>query len=393
MVACSVLVAAGCNRGPAEAKPAGQGAPPREVTLVAATAESIPDVLLVYGSLAANDEVTLSFRNAGRLQTLDLDVGSRVKKGEVAAALDPTDFELGVREAEAAVRQARVQLGLPSDGESDDVDPETTASVRSARAVYDEAKLTRDRAADLVDRKLRPPADLDAANAEFAVAESRLQQALDEVRALQATLAQRRIALAIARRALSEAVLRAPFDGEVLERRRRPPEYVAAGETVLRLLDVETLRLRLRVPERAALHVELDQDVVFTVDGVDGEFHGRVKRKSPSIEASNRTLLVEVEVGNAEHRLRPGLFARARIEVSAPTSRVLVPQKAVVSFAGVEKVFVVAEGVAHERHVRTGRELRDLIEIEDGLNAGEAVVLVPGDLVDGRKVSVTTEKH
>lgn len=378
-----------CSEGASDrARGAAPALPPREVATAPAVHEAIPALVLAYGSLAANDEVTLGFRNAGRIARLAVDLGSAVAKGEILAALDPVDFELAVRAAEVAVQQARVQLGLAPAGDDDAVDPEATASVRQARAVLVEATLTRDRVADLVARELSPPAELDAAIAAHGVAASRAQQALDEVNALEAALRQRRVALALSQRALAESVIVAPFDGEVVERRRRVPEFVAAGEGVLRLLDLDPLRLRLRVPEREALHVALDQRVVFDVDGVDGECEGRVKRLSPAVDGSDRTLLIEVEVENGARRLRPGLFARARIEVAPPAPRVVVPKAALQSFAGVEKVFVVADGVARERRVRTGRSFEGRIEIDAGLEAGAQVVLEPGDLVDGRAVSV-----
>ncbi|MBI5851353.1 MAG: efflux RND transporter periplasmic adaptor subunit [Planctomycetes bacterium] len=353
-----------------------------------AAAESLPTVVVAFGSLAANETVELAFRNSGRISKLDLDLGSAVKKGEIVGALDPKDFELAVRDVEAAVRQARVQLGLAADGDDDAIDVESTATVRQARAVLVEATLTRDRVKDLVERELRPPADLDAAVAAYGVAASRLQQAIDDVNSQQAALQQRRIALAVARRALAESVLVAPFDAEVVERRRRPPEFVAAGESVLRLLDVDPLRLRLRVPEREALRVAIGQVVVFTVDGIAGEFRGAVVRASPAIDGSDRTLLIEVEVENAGRRLRPGLFARASIEVEAPAPRVVVPADAVIAFAGVEKVFCVDADVARERRVRTGRRIGERVEIDDGLDAGAVVVRAPGELVDGSRVVV-----
>lgn len=362
------------------------------VRVIAAAIEALPDSVVAYGSLAPNDEVALAFRNAGRIARLEVDIGSVVQKDEILATLDPIDFELRVREAAAAVRQARVQLGLPAVGDDDAVDPEATAAVRSARALLVEATTTRDRVRDLVERELRPPTDLDAAVATFGVAASRLQQALDDVRSLQAALAQRRIALDLATRALDETVLKAPFDAEVAERARRAPEFVAAGEVVLRLLDVDPLRLRLQVPERVALQIALGQAVAFTVDGVDGGFEGVVKRKSPRIDAATRTLLVEVEVPDPERRLRPGAFARAQIDVSAPTPRVVVPNDCVVSFAGVEKVFVVDGGVARERRVRTGRRLDgDRVEIETGLPAAARVIREPGDLADGSAITILGE--
>jgi RND family efflux transporter MFP subunit len=353
---------------------------------VVATSTPIPDTVVAYGSLAADEEIDLAFEHAGQLARLDVDLGSRVAAGDVLAALDKTNLELAVRDAEAAVRQARARLGLPTHGDDDAVDPEGTPAVRQARAVLHEAELTKDRAAELVNQQLAPPASLDAAVAALAVAESRLQQALNDVRDQQAVLAQRRVEHEVAQQALRESEIPAPFDGVVAARHKAVPEFVAIGEAVLTLLRTDPLRLRLRVPERESGGVELNQRVGFTVDGVRGDFAGTVARLSPALDPGNRTLLVEVRVPNADGRLRPGLFARGALEVGAPVPRVTVPAAAVVAFAGIEKVFLADGEVARERAVRTGRRVGELVEIEDGLEVGALLVAVPGDLADGAPI-------
>jgi hypothetical protein len=109
---------------------------------------------------------------------------------------------------------------------------------------------------------------------------------------------------------------------------------------------------------------------------------------SPSIQEQNRTLVVEAEVANREGRLRPGTFARAEIVVEAGSAAVLVPATAIVTFAGIEKVFGVKDGLAVEKRIRTGRKAGDRVEILEGVVAGEPVVVEPGNLAGGLPVTV-----
>jgi len=123
------------------------------------------------------------------------------------------------------------------------------------------------------------------------------------------------------------------------------------------------------------------------LEGDAADHSGRVARLSPSIQEQSRTLIVEAEVANPSGRLRPGSFARAEIVVEADRSAVIVPVSAVVTFAGVERVFVVADGRAVERRIRTGRRAGDRVEVLEGLSAGDPVVVSPGNLVGGQPVT------
>jgi len=380
-----------CERDTAPARAAARAKTqePRPVRVVAAAVGPLPRTVTVTGTLAADEEVVAGFKVAGRVSEIAVDLGSPVRKGQVLARLDPTDFRLRVDQAEAALRQVRAGLGLPRDGSAESVDPEKTALVREARAVLEEARLNRDRVARLWEKNLIARSEVDASQSRLLVAESRYQAALEEIRNRQELLAERRSGLALARQQLSDAVLSAPIDGAVRERRASVGEYLAAGAPVFALVRVHPLRLRVAVPERDAPSVRVGQAVRVLLEGDPAAHAGRVARLSPSIQEQNRTLTVEAEVANREGKLRPGSFARAEIVVDADRTAVMVPAPAVVTFAGLEKVFVVKDGKAVEKRIRTGRRSGDRVEILEGVAAGEAVVADPGNLVGGTPVTVT----
>jgi RND family efflux transporter MFP subunit len=361
---------------------------PREVRVVKAETGRLARTVGVSGTLAADEQAVLALKFAGRVASVAVDLGDRVRRGQVLARLSPTDFELRVRQAETALEQARAQLGL-SPGESvRAVDPDETALVKQAAANLNQARLTRERMATLLEQQLIPQQDFDAADAAFQVAEARHQEAIETARTRQALLSQRISELQIARQQRADSVLTAPFDGMIRERQVSPGDYVAAGDPVFVLVRVHPLRLRLEVPEREAAGIRAGQPVQLTVEGDPGAHAGRVARISPAIREDSRTLLVEAEVPNPDARLRPGSFARAEIVTEAAEPAVLVPASTVVSFAGVEKVLGVEDGHAVEKRVKTGRRAGDRVEILEGAAAGDLVVVEPGNLVDGQPVTI-----
>jgi RND family efflux transporter MFP subunit len=109
-------------------------------------------------------------------------------------------------------------------------------------------------------------------------------------------------------------------------------------------------------------------------------------RLSPAVEEHTRTLLVEAEVPNEDGALRPGAFASAEIVVEAEQPAVLVPASAITTFAGVTKVFGIADGKVVEKRVKVGRRAADRVEVIDGIAAGDEVIAEPGNLTAGQAV-------
>jgi RND family efflux transporter MFP subunit len=384
---------AGCRgEGPASAsqdKSKPPAAAPRAVRVAPAAQEMVARSVVVNGTLAADDLVVLGTKVAGRLASIAVDLGTRVRRGQVIAQLDKSDFAIRIEQAEAALQQARARLGLgPGDSEAR-LDPEQTSVVRQARAVLDEARLTRDRSVKLLEQDLIARAQVDTAVANLQVAEGRYQDAIEEVRNRQAILAQRRSELELARQQLADTALVSPIDGAVSVRHASVGEYLAAGAPVATLVRIDPLRLRVAVPEREAAGVRQGQTVSLTVEGDATVYRGRVVRLSPIVQEQNRTLTVEAEIPNPNGALRPGAFAKAEIVVGASQAVIMVPASAIVTFAGLEKVIVVEGGKAVERRVQTGRREAERVEVTEGLKSGEPVVVRPGNLIGGQPVTVT----
>ncbi len=343
------------------------------------------ETVTVNGTLAAYDRVTSSVKVPGRIQTITVDLGSVVRRGQSLAQLEQQDYKLRVQQAEAALAQARARLGLSPDGADDRVSAEQTGTVRQAKALLDDAKLRRDRAAKLVEQGIVSRAELDTADSDHKVALSRYQDALEEIRNRQGLLAQRRSELALAKQQLADTVVYAPMEGVVQEKKASVGEYLAAGAPVVDIVRIDPLRLRVEVPEREAHNVRNGQSVRVSIEGDANSYFGSIKRLSPTISEQNRVLAVEADVRN-DGRLRPGAFVRAEIITNQSATAVTVPSNAIVTFAGIEKVIVVENGKAVEKPVTTGRRGPDWVEIKAGVNVGQIVVVDPGNLQSGQSV-------
>jgi len=390
-----LFLAAGCRGGEPQVS-ASRGReggaanlPVRQVKLANSEARRLTLTVTAPGTLAADEQAALSFKVAGRVNEIKVDLGSQVVKGQVLAYLETTEFKVRLQQAEAALQQARVRLGLPPQGADDSIEAENTSLARQARAVLEEAKSNRERTIQLVNQGIQSKAELDRVESAFKVAESRYQDAIEEVRNRQAVLLQRRSELAIAQQQIVETTLYAPFDGAVRERRASLGEYLNSGAPVVTIIRLHPLRLRVEAPEREAQGIKIGQPVRVLVEGdIQQAYSGRVARLSPAFQEQSRTLIIEAEVDNQRGNLRPGSFAKAEIQTTATSEAVMVPASAIVTFAGIQKVFSVEDNKAIEKNVVVGKREDDWVVVE-GLGAGAPVILSPGNLVSGQPVSIS----
>lgn len=384
---CSVALLVSCGKQEVDRRPNPVERPVRTVQVAKAQTRLMERTIAVSGSLAAQESSVLSAKVPGRLQRLAVDIGSLVRKGDLIAEIEPKDYELRLRQSGAALAQARAAVGLPVDGEEDSVPLEAISVMRQAQAVLNEASKSVERVRALTKEDVASKAELDTAESNYGVASARLEAAREEAHSRMAALAQRRAEYEIARKQLSDARVLAPFDGAVQSRESSLGEYVASGTPIVTLVQSDPLRLRLEVSERESSLVATGQAVRLLAEGSTHQCTGKVVRLSPALEETSRTLLVEAEVPN-DGSLRPGLFARALIILSADEPGLAVPSRALVTFAGIEKVLLVSDGKALEKKVATGRRAADWVEITSGIEPGAMVILDAQGIQNGQPVSV-----
>ncbi|MGE0680446.1 MAG: efflux RND transporter periplasmic adaptor subunit [Candidatus Binatia bacterium] len=301
------------------------------------------------GALFAKESVILSNKTPGYANRVMIDFGDKVKAGQVLAEMEREEQELQVDADESMVTQAQ--------------------------ATYIRAQGEYERAKQLFAEKIVPPQRRDAAEAEFKVAEAAVR------------VAEKR--LAITRKRLRDTRIISPVDGFVQQRFVNPGEYLSASSKMFEVVVVDPLKLRVPVPERYARMAKLGLSMRIEVDALPGEsFSGTLTRVAAGVDHATRSLLVEAEIPNPDGKLRPGYFAHVT-GVMGEETVLFIPRTGLYRFAGVERVFVVKDGVAMSREVKAGVEEDEFVEIAEGLSASDRVIISSVDrLADGMKVQL-----
>lgn len=218
-------------------------------------------------------------------------------------------------------------------------------------------------------------AEIDQLQAAVDVADARYASSLNAVEEKLATIAVRRAEANLARQQLADATVVAPFDGLIQQRHVAPGTYVSVGEPVATLVRIDPVRFRGQVPERFALQLQVGQLVEVKLENEDQPRVGRIARISPELDQQTRSLAFEADLPNPDSRLRAGLFAIADVVVNPEAPVLAVPRSSITEFAGVERIWKLVDGEAKEVAVRTGQRQGALVEILDGIAAGDEIVV------------------
>lgn len=185
----------------------------------------------------------------------------------------------------------------------------------------------------------------------------------------------------------------APISGVVVERMAEPGEFANPGVPLLRILDMSTVKVMVGVPESDLRYLRQDQSVRVFVDALGTDREGVVRRIGQEIDGRNRSFPVEIELENEDGSLRSGMRVRMQWARTTRPQVVIAPRDALVQTYGGMEAVVIEDQVARQRTVRPGPTLGRFVVIEEGLEAGEALVVVgQRSVVDGEQVEVTRQE-
>lgn len=298
------------------------------------------------GSIRANQQATLYAKVAGYLKTLSVDKGDAVKAGQPLGEIEVPEL---------LADRARYR-----------------AEVKVAEAESSRVKGASKKSPDLV-----VPQAVDEATGRLEIAKAGLERT--------ETL-------------LAYARLVAPFDGVVTARFVDPGAFVPAATSgsaaqnaaVLTIMDFDTVRAQVPVPEAEAARVQVGQPVKVAADALPGKtFEGTVSRFAYALDEGTQTMLVEADLPNPGRQLRPGMYASIRLGVEKHADVISVPAGALVVEKAGASVFKLADGKAKKTPVKVGFNDGARAEILDGISEGETVLLAAGvTLADGQEVRV-----
>jgi RND family efflux transporter MFP subunit len=381
-----LIVRSHYGKGPAEQ--------PRAAAVVAVTRGNLASSLSVAGQFQPYQQVDLHAKVSGYIRWIKVDIGDRVRQGEVLALLEVPELQDQVEGAQAEVRHSQSDI---TRAQSEVVSAESTYS-----AVH--AEYTRLEEASKERPGLIAEQELDDARAKD-------QQAAAQVGVAKASLnaMQEQLGVSRASRSRLETMSRyeqiiAPFTGVVTKRYADTGTLIQAGQDnntatlpVVQVAESDLLRLRMPVPESDVPYIQLGGDVQVKVNATGHAFTGKIIRFSRALDTNTRTMLTEVDVPNRDLSLNPGMYAETTIQLQRKNDALILPAQAVVQNGDQSYVLIVdATNHVEKRNVTLGVQTSNRVEITSGLQPGDNVIAAgqtgyqPGEVVSPHAAFIPT---
>jgi membrane fusion protein (multidrug efflux system) len=330
--------------------PGGGFRPPMTVEVAKVSRGNISQFLSVVGNLIGEATVDVAPKTGGRLTSVNVKLGDRVRRGQLIAKVEDGEIIEQVRQAEASQEVGE-------------------ATIRQREADLNLALTNVERSRNLFARQLLPKQTLDDAEARYTAAVAQVDLAKAQLAQSGARLKELRINLA-------NTNVTSPVDGFVASRKVDPGAWVSQNAPVVSVVDISSLRLVANVVEKDLRMVNVGDPAEVEVDAFPGEkFSGRIARVSPILDPATRTAPMEVEIPNREFRLKPGMYAKVNLEVEGRQNVLLIPKVSLVDSEGQRGVYQASEdSKAQFKPVKVGLEDNERAEILEGLNEGETII-------------------
>ncbi|HHV93429.1 MAG TPA: efflux RND transporter periplasmic adaptor subunit [Firmicutes bacterium] len=359
----------------------------QSVSVAAAVPRRMQERISLHGIFSPWAQVNVVPKVPGKVAEVPVEVGQRVRAGDVLIRLETDELALQLKQAEAALAAARATLAKVEAGARPEEIEQAEAALKQAQAGYENARLTYERAAKLHEAGVMTGQEWDAVKAQYEVAKAQLltaEKTLELVRkgareedliSARAGVAQAEAAVALAKLSLDNAVIKAPISGVVNQVNVQIGDMAGAGMPVVHLVDIDKVKLNLQVSEREVVLLRQGQEVLVTLDvQPDLELRGRISSVAP---AASQTGLFSaaVELNNPDGRVKPGMYGTAHVIVREVEEVLAVPERAVFTADGRSAVYVVKDDTAHLVPVEVGMRSDGFVEIKSGLAAGDEVIV------------------
>ena len=354
------------------------------VTLVHPQLGAATSTLLLPGNIEPLYNSAIYARTEGYLERRNVDIGSKVKAGQVLATISSPELDQQLLQARATLAQSEASL------------QQAKAALEQAKANAELARLTRERdlplgtqhaiAQQIVDEAVQAynarVADVDAAGANITAAQASVTANRANVARLQQLQGFERVI--------------APFNGVITERNVErgdlvTPGSATAGKPLFSIAQSNTLRIQVDVPQSEAVNIRQGQEATITVkERLGREYTGTIVRSAGSLDSAARTMLTEVQVDNRDGSLLPGMYAQIRFKLAAQRRSVVIPSSSLIIDHSGMRVATVQE--AHKLHfvsVVIGKDMGTDVEVLSGITASDALVSSPSDLLhEGQSVVI-----
>jgi multidrug efflux pump subunit AcrA (membrane-fusion protein) len=374
------------------------------VTVAPVSFRGVQRTVGAVGTLYGFEEVSISAKCEGRVVKVLQDVSDRVGPGELLLEVDPTDTDLAAQQAERSLQVELAKLGMASPPEGTP-DLSKVPYVVQARARSVNAQAKYERLKRLSRSGSASDEEVDLATSDYRAAQAELAHQTLMAKAGLATVRMKQSDLTIARQKKLDTRAHAPVPTlpvpgaaggvsyAITQRFVSEGSYVRPGTELFRLVIPRTLKLRVPVPERHTREVRVGQKARVTTSAYPKAFTGQVARINPAVDPVSRTFEVEVQVPNPDDELKPGGFARAEIQTRQEGDVPTVPLSALVTFAGITKVYLVKDGKAVEVQVVPGVQTTEWVEIASPRLPRGGTVITSGQTVVADRTPVTVREE
>ena len=354
------------------------GSPPTSMpvmTKMAATVEvaevergPVRETVRYVGSVEAYESVTILPKVTGILETIKVNIGDKVSKGDLIATIDDADFAQRLEQVKANLKLAQAQQ-------------------ERSHINLDSAKREFERTEALVQGGLVPEQQLDLAAAQRDGAQADVDLAEATVNRAQAALDEAKINFDNTR-------IAARLSGYIDKRRVDPGALVSPTTPLCNIVKTDPAKVVINVPENDVPLLEVGRSAVVKVGGGSVEYKGQIERIAPTVDVATRTTVTEIAVSNAEGALRPGMYSDVFMVVRERSDALIVPEEALVRGNGKTNVLRVEEDVAHVCRVTLGVVGEGQAEVLDGLEEGDVVIVKGQYLVrDGDRVRYASDEE
>jgi len=307
-----------------------------------------------------------------------VDIGDRVSAGQVLAEIDAPELDQQIKQVEATVAQAEAAV------------EQAEANLEQGKANRDLARLTAERWKNMEERGIASKQETDQYQAQLSAQNASVQALEKAIAAQRSNVAAAKANFSRLQEIQGYRLVKAPFDGVITVRNVDVGALVNTGSTLLyRIGQMERLRTYINVPQTSASSVHVGQSAVLTVSNLPGRsFKGVVTRTANALDPANRTMLVEVDVPNADGALFPGSYAEVDLSITLTHLPVTIPASAILFRTdGAQVAVVQPDGTLHLQKIVAGRDYGDRVEVLQGIEDGATIVAAPGDAArEGAKI-------
>lgn len=354
----------------------------KPVRIETAQMEEHSDDMEISGNVKPGKLTKVAFKVPGVIERIHVDEGDNVSAGQVLMNVSKHEFEIGLSAAESQYRSLELEMNS-----------KIGSAVDQAEANLAFVNTQLERVKRLHEKGAVATKTVEELELQKTIIEKKLQEAKDTRATSQSQLEQAQAQIDLSRSKIEDTTLHSPVSGTVVKKLTEEGEMAAPGYPTLVLGELSQLEVEIGVPDKIISQIKVGTKVRVMIKGLDKEVQGTIDGIDEAADLETRTFPVRVKIDNSKREIKPGMIANVIINMEKVTA-ITVPIDAIIDNAEGTFLFIYDQTneMVNRREIQTGKVFGDLIEVTEGLDPGEAVV-VEGQfrLNDGEKVRIVEE--